>query len=382
MANRELLTILRQGANVWNKWRAENPAKSYDLTQADLGQINLIDVDLDNVNLNGAFLSSAILTNAKLNNAVLIGADLRGAILNNTKLIGTSFRRANLRNVWFDNADFSGADLVDANFQESNLENANLSNATLIRANFTEVNLDDSNFEYAELGETIFGNVNLSKIKNLEKARHRLFSILSHNTIQRSKGKIPEVFMRGCGLSDWEIESVKLYHPNLDNDEINKILYKMYDIRAQQPIQVSPLFISYSHADSAFVDRLEGHLNERGVRFWRDIHHTTAGRLEKQIDRAIRQNPTVLLVLSENSLKSDWVQHEVRMARELEKKIDNDVLCPVALDESWKLSSWPERLIEQIKEYNILDFSAWNDESKFNTVFDKLITGLNLYYQK
>ena len=38
----------------------------------------------------------------------------------------------------------------------------------------------------------------------------------------------------------------------------------------------------------------------------------TAGRLEKVVDRAMRLNPIVLLVLSENSVKSDWVEHEAR----------------------------------------------------------------------
>ena len=51
--------------------------------------------------------------------------------------------------------------------------------------------------------------------------------------------------------------------------------------------------------------------------------------MEKQIDRAIEKNPTVLLVLSENSLSSDWVEHEVRTARGLEKEMRRDVLCPV-----------------------------------------------------
>jgi len=57
-------------------------------------------------------------------------------------------------------------------------------------------------------------------------------------------------------------------------------------------------------------------------------------------------------------------------------------LCPIALDESWKTSLWPERIVEQVKEYNILDFSAWNDKDKFENMFGKLIDGLNLYYKK
>ena len=163
---------------------------------------------------------------------------------------------------------------------------------------------------------------------------------------------------------------------------MDEILYKVHDIRAHQPVQISPLFISYSHADSAFVNRVEKYLNEKGIRFWRDIHHATAGKLEKQIDRAISQNPTVLVILSKNSIKSDWVQHEVRKARDIEKEIGRDVLCPVALDDSWNNSPWPQRIMEQVKEYNILDFSKWEDDEKFKKMFVKLIDGLSLYYKR
>jgi hypothetical protein len=35
--------------------------------------------------------------------------------------------------------------------------------------------------------------------------------------------------------------------------------------------------------------------------------------------------------------------------------------------------------MEQIMEYNILDFSAWKDDSKFEDMFRKLIDGLELF---
>jgi len=103
--------------------------------------------------------------------------------------------------------------------------------------------------------------------------------------------------------------------------------------------------------------------------------------MERQIDQAIRQNPTVLLVLSEHSMSSDWVEHEVRTARELGKELGRDTLCPVALDDSWKSSRWPKRVMEQIMEYNILDFSGWEDDVKFEGIFRKLIDGLELFYK-
>ena len=87
-----------------------------------------------------------------------------------------------------------------------------------------------------------------------------------------------------------------------------------------------------------------------------------AGKVEKQIDRAIRLNPTLLLVLSEHSVESDWVRWEVEQARRLEKETGQDILCPVALDASWKTCKWPGPLRSQIEDYNVLDFSEWRDD--------------------
>jgi hypothetical protein len=223
--------------------------------------------------------------------------------------------------------------------------------------------------------------IDLSQTNGLESATHQTPSTIGTDILQLSKGEIPENFLRGCGLSDWEIESAKLYKPNLSNQEINNIIYKIFDLRASQSIQVSPLFISYSHVDTPFVEKLETHLLGKGIRFWRDVHNATAGRLETQIDRAMRQNPSVLLVLSKNSTTSDWVEHEALLARQLEKEIGKDVLCPIALDNSWKTAKWPARLMEQIKEYNILDYSNWNDGQAFNQVFNKMISGLDMFYK-
>ena len=96
----------------------------------------------------------------------------------------------------------------------------------------------------------------------------------------------------------------------------------------------------------------------------------------------MRHNPTVLLVLSKNSTSSEWVEHEARLARELEKELKRDVLCPVALDESWKTTNWPKRLMEQIMEYHILDFSNWEDDKTIERMFNKMILGLNMFYKR
>ena len=339
--------MLLQSTKGWNEWRLRNPDIEVDLSDA-----YLYSADLRGVDFQGANLCGANLLLANLVGAILMDADLRGA----------DFVGADLRRVSFDRADLGGASL-----HTTNLGRACLNAANLIGTKF---------------GHTVFGNTILHNSIGLEETIHEYPSVIDVDTIRRSNGKIPEYFLRGCGLSDWEIESAKLYQPGLSAKEVNDIVYRIYDLRAGQALQINPLFISYSHKDSIFVDAMEKRLNEKGIRFWRDIHHATSGRLEKVVDRAMRQNPTVLLVLSENSVRSDWVEFEARSARELEKELKRDVLCPVALDDSWRDCGWPGVLRQQIMDYNIMDFSQWKDEAEFRRKFGKLVEGLDLFYKE
>lgn len=401
MANEEQLSILKQGVEVWNKWRAEERPKMIDLGDANLHRANLVGANLNKADLGDADLFQANLNKAHLCEAQLGGASLFGANLSETNLSRANLyradlMRADLRDANLNEADLSGANLFGARLSRANLSKAelnqadlgdaslveaNLSEANLHRANLSQAKLKGANLSRAEVGATIFGHSDLSETAGLEHVVHHDPSMISTDVFTLSKGKIPESFLRGCGLSDWEIESGKLFNPDLNSEEINRILYKLFDLRVGHALQISPLFISYSHVDGTFVDKLESRLNKKGIRFWRDVHEMKSGRMETQIDRAMRLNPTVLLILSEHSIKSDWVEHEVRTARELEKDLGRDNLCPVALDDSWKSSPWPKRVMEQIMEYNILDFSAWEDDSKFDSMFRRLIDGLELFYK-
>ena len=321
MANEEQVAILKQGADLWNTWREQHPQFA--------------------INLIGADFSRDDLHEANLREACLIGASLDGA----------------------------------------NLQGTDLSKANLVRTNLSAAILNQSNFWMAEVGLTIFGQLDLSETMGLEDVVHKGPSMISTDTFSLSKGQIPEVFLRGCGLSDWEIEHVKLYNPDLRHDEIVPIQSKIFDLRIYQALQISPLFISCSLADREFVEKLEYQLNEKGIRYWPDVHDRRASRLEMQIYRSIKQNPRVLLILSSNSIKSDLVEHEFRAARELEKDLERNVLCPVALDDSWKSNPWPEWVMAQILQYNILDFSAWKDDATFGAMFRELLNRLDLFYK-
>ncbi len=366
MANQEQLEIIKQGVEFWNTWRVKHPDVKINLTKANLSEANL----------RGANLSTVDLRRANLIRANLIGANLMGANLSEANLSEANLIKANLIG-----ADLSGADLLSSNLIGANLSGAKLLSSNLIGADIIGADLSGANLSKSRAGSNTFGDVDLRPCIGLETIRHYAPSDISTRTIEKSKGQIPVEFLRGCGLSDWEIEAAKLYNPDLSNQEISELQYKIYDLRATRSIQVSPLFISYSHADTSFVDQLGKELTEMGIRYWRDIHDMKSGRMETQVDRALRLNPTVLVVLSKNSTQSDWVEHEVETARELEKELNRDCLCPVALDNSWESSPWDERLMRQVKKYNILDFSNWQDESTFGKTFKKLVDGLQLFYK-
>jgi len=360
------------------------------LDGAQIGEANLLRASLINSFLMKADLNSADLRLANLSEAYMEDVNLINSKLSGAKLSGADLNRANLSGALLTHSNLESANLIDAKLVEADLSKANLSDSYIVRSDLYKADLSGANLNYANISEsnftevimdgTSFGNVDLSNIFGLETIIHRGPSLISLSTLQLSKGSIPDKFLRGCGFSDWEIKAAELYNPNLSNQEINDLQYEIYDLRSQKSFQISPLFISYNHKDSRFVEKLEEHLTESGILFWRDVHHATSGRLEKVVDRAIRHNPTVLIIFSENSIQSDWVQHEVRKAHKLGKETRRDVLCPIALDDSWKNCNWPERIMEHVLEYNILDFSAWEDDSAFKKNFKKLTDGLKLFY--
>lgn len=117
---------------------------------------------------------------------------------------------------------------------------------------------------------------------------------------------------------------------------------------------------------------------------WLDKHELFAGGLQKQIHRAISEQDVVILVLSEHSLQSDWVENEFEMAREKEKKEGRDVICPLTIDNSWAKESarsdHPNRALwRKLREKVVIDFSKWRTTA-FEESFNRLVLGLRVNY--
>ena len=94
------------------------------------------------------------------------------------------------------------------------------------------------------------------------------------------------------------------------------------------------VFISYSHKDTDFVERLSLQLIERNIVVWKDIWRTRAGdRLDEKIETAIADAAYFCVVLSNHALNSDWVRRELRAACRCESKRAKPVIVPLLLDD-------------------------------------------------
>jgi len=383
-----------EGVKEWNR-RREAGEEIPDLSRANLSRANLIGANLSRADLREANLIEANLREAKLGRADLREANLREASLGEAKLSRADLRTtnvsgANLREANLREADLLGADLSEANLNNADLHcadlrvtklcSADLRGASLVGANLNFAHLDGADLAGAFCLGTVFAGLDLCQVHGLEQFCHRGPSTVGVDTLARSRGRIPEPFLRGCGFAPWQVLVARLHDPTLMADEINDIVYRIFNERTKGPLMVGGVFISYSHADSGFVDQVYERLDQEGVPVWLDRREAVAGSLQRQVFDAMRLTDVVLLVLSEASVHSDWVEHELEMARQKEKTEQRDVLCPVALDAAWK-AKLDDVLWRQVKKEYVLDFSAWENPQAFDAQFRKLLKGLKIYYE-
>lgn len=149
--------------------------------------------------------------------------------------------------------------------------------------------------------------------------------------------------------------------------------------RAPEATRFRSVFISYSTKDEEFVRKLHQHMADAGIRAWFAAEDIRGGeKIHEQLFRASQLFDKLLVVLSPDSLKSDWVVTEIRKARGIERKENRRKLFPIRLVEYEKLREWEcvgstgEDLAEEVRQYYIPDFSNWKDHEAFGRAFDRL----------
>jgi TIR domain len=135
-------------------------------------------------------------------------------------------------------------------------------------------------------------------------------------------------------------------------------------------------FISYSSKDAGFASRLHAELQKNGVKCWFAPEDIKIGEeFRQRIDDAIREYDKLLLVLSEHSVRSDWVQDEVEACFERERKQRRQVLFPIRVDTavSRTRQAWAASIR---RRRHIGDFTNWHDAEAYERAFERLIRDL------
>lgn len=231
---------------------------------------------------------------------------------------------------------------------------------------FSGVNLKDTDFSYAQMISNSFINADLSLAKGLASGKHLGSSSIGFDTLYKSAGKIPEIFLRGCGVPDDFITFIPSH------------------FGMQQAIQFYSCFISYSTKDEEFARRLYSRMRDEHLRVWFAPEDIKGGeKLYEQIEQAIQLHDRLLIILSEESMQSEWVLSEIRRARKGEIRENRRKLFPIRLVDFETIKNW-ERfdadsgmdIAAEVRSYFIPDFSDWKNHDSFESAFARLLRDL------
>lgn len=320
----------------------------------------MLGLDLSGLDFTSTFLDESGFS------AKILGADFRSTKLRGCRFSGTDLASACLRGTDLTNAEMVRSNLYTALLERAVLTGADLRGANLFSAELTEVKLDGANLAGARFGWTSLGGVDLSKAEGLAQALHIRPSPIGSDTLRRTAN----------GLSN-ESEARRLEVLQfLRNSGLDDELLSVFRTWVSKPIEFYSCFISYSSKDQEFTERLHNDLQNKGVRCWFAPEDLKIGaEIRTGVDESIHLHDKLLLVLSETSVKSQWVQQEVETALAKEREHGRTVLFPIRLDEAVMQigTGWPAYLKNT---RNIGDFTRWKDHDSYQKAFARLLRDL------
>jgi WD40 repeat protein len=120
------------------------------------------------------------------------------------------------------------------------------------------------------------------------------------------------------------------------------------------------IFISYSKKDSDFALKLAEDLQEAGFKIWIDRTIGGGDKWRETIEKNLKAAEEVIIVVSPNSMASEWVKHEGSLAYGWGKK-----LLPILIEPVDSLPPW-------LEDYQWVDFV----DQPCETAFDALVEDL------
>jgi hypothetical protein len=75
------------------------------------------------------------------------------------------------------------------------------------------------------------------------------------------------------------------------------------------------IFISYSHKDLEYVEKLNKALEDRGFQTWYDYRIRTSTRWFRELHKAIMESCAMIVVMSSHAEQSEYIEQEIQLAK-------------------------------------------------------------------
>ncbi|HMQ80217.1 MAG TPA: TIR domain-containing protein [Ignavibacteria bacterium] len=359
----KILTLLKEGAKTWNKWRKENLDVKIDLRNETFKKSDFSKMQLDNIDFTDSLIldsdfTSSKLTNVSFKDSYIENCNFSNALIKNSNfklshLVSSKFIFSNINNCIFDETFIN-----ETIFDNTELLESDLSNSLISFTIFNSTDLAKSNFLKSQFSYNIFADIDLSQVTGLETVIHAAPSTIGIDTLLNSEGNIDVKFLSGAGIPENIISNFKSIFGNS---------YQFYSC-----------FISYNEKDGKFAKKIYDNLTNAGIRCWFAPENLKAGDpIVTRIQEAMNQYDKLILILSENSVSSKWVQNEIEFGLLKEKRTNTSFLFPIVLDKSINDSS-SFVIQEMLSKRVYIDFSDWKNENLFKNSLSKLIRSLIL----
>lgn len=152
---------------------------------------------------------------------------------------------------------------------------------------------------------------------------------------------------------------------------------------ARSGIMMSDVFVSYSHKDSEFAQRLNSMLKSQNFEVWIDWESIQAGKpFSNEIVKGIERAHSFIFIVNQHSLTSEICNQEIAHARLhnkriiplIRQKIDGDV--EIRVKESWSEQEWGKQAEDNWVNLSHLNWLFFDNETKLESEFEKLTEAL------
>ena len=218
------------------------------------------------------------------------------------------------------------------------LDLADLSGAEMRGATLHRATLDDAIFDGVSLEMTLIADCDLSRVLALERVRHMGPSIIGADSLGRSRGLIPESFLRSAGVAEALIAS----QPRLQG-------FQRSDPR---------VLLLGSVKDADFIGRVLEDLRESGTLCWSlYVDDEPAFRDQGSVGERAAYYDRLALVCSANSLQNPFGS---RYFSELSRDgSPGRSILPLVIDDQLFTSSEP--LCADLRVLKTVDWRGWED---------------------